>query len=138
MEYTASGGIVEDGKGSIFSRVNANYGLSKFMTIGAGVEYLSTLESKTTMPFASVTARPLSNLILSEDYMYGVRSKTIFNYQFPKNIQLELNYINRQMWSLGVNRSGFQKVVLYQINTMRSKLLKDGWKFQMAIGLSRE
>lgn len=103
LEYTASGGIVEDGKGSIFSRVNANYGLSKFMTIGAGVEYLSTLESKNTMPFASVTARPLSNLILSGEYMYGVRSKTILNYQFPKNIQLELNYIKYEPGQKAVN-----------------------------------
>jgi cell division protein FtsN len=103
LEYTASGGIVEDGKGSIFSRVNANYGLSKYMTLGAGVEYLSSVESNTTMPFASFTARPLSNLILSEDYMYGVRSKTILNYQFPKNIQLELNYIKYDPGQKAVN-----------------------------------
>ena len=103
LEYTASAGLIEDGKGSIFSRANLNYGLSKSITIGAGVEYLSTVISGTTMPFASITTRPLSNLIVAGEYMYGVRSKSILSYQFFKNIQLELNYIKYEPGQKAVN-----------------------------------
>jgi len=103
LEYTAGAGMVEDGKQSIFSRINFNYGLSKEITIGAGVEYLSSVISGPIMPFAAVATRPFSNLILSGEYMYGVRGKGILSYQFFKNVQMELNYIKYEPGQKAVN-----------------------------------
>ena len=103
LEYTASAGLVEDGKGTLFSKANLNYGLGKSITIGGGVEYLSSVVTGTTMPFGTITTRPLSNLILAGEYIYGVRGKGIFSYQFPKNIQLELNYIKYEPGQKAVN-----------------------------------
>ncbi|MCX6222962.1 MAG: SPOR domain-containing protein [Bacteroidia bacterium] len=103
LEYTFGAGLVEDGKGTIFSRVNINYGLSKSITIGGGVEYLSSVSTGTSMPFFTVATRPVSNLILSGEYTYGVRAKGILNYQLLKNIQMELNYTKYEPGQKAVN-----------------------------------
>ena len=92
MEYTASAGIVEDSVGSRFSRVNVNYGLTRGITIGGGVEYLSSVETAPAMPFVSTSIRITNNLLLSGEYTYGVRAKGTFTYRLPSNMQLDLNY----------------------------------------------
>jgi hypothetical protein len=38
----------------------ANYGLTRFMTIGGGVEYLSSVPEHPTIPFANVSFQPFS------------------------------------------------------------------------------
>ncbi len=93
FEYTASGGIVEDGQNSKFSRIATNYGLSGHITIGAGVEYLSSVTSGPAMPFATTSLRLGSRLLLSGEYTYGVRSRGILSYRLPNGIQLDLDYI---------------------------------------------
>ncbi|MEK7719669.1 MAG: hypothetical protein AAB347_08685 [Bacteroidota bacterium] len=45
LEYTFAAGLVEDSIGTIFSIGNLNYGLSKSITIGGGVEYLSSVST---------------------------------------------------------------------------------------------
>ena len=92
LEYTLVAGMVEDSTSSIFSKGSFNYGVSKSITVGAGVEYLSSVNSGPIMPFITMSTRPLSNLILTGEYAYGVRGKGLLSYQFKNNIQLELNY----------------------------------------------
>ncbi|MGY0035632.1 hypothetical protein [Pedobacter sp. NJ-S-72] len=91
FEYTASAGIVEDGNRSKFSRISANYGLTRSITIGGGTEYLSSVTSGTTMPFINSSARLFKNLLLSGEYTYGVRTKGILTYRLPSGLQFELN-----------------------------------------------
>ncbi len=92
IEYTLSAGMIEDGKQSMFSRGILNYGLTRSITLGAGVEYNSTIPTGNLLPFVTLATRPFSNLILSGEYTHGVRGKGGINYQLPKNIQFELNY----------------------------------------------
>jgi hypothetical protein len=92
LEYTASAGIVEDTLMSRFSRANVNYGLTKSLTLGAGVEYLSSVISGPTMPFLNASLRITNNALLSGEYTYGVRAKGTFSYSLPSNLQLDLNY----------------------------------------------
>lgn len=92
LQYTVSAGMVEDSVHSIFSRANANYGLGRFMTVGTGVEYLSSVTSGAFMPFVNTSMRLGSNLLFSGEYTYGVRGKGILNYRTAKNFQVELNY----------------------------------------------
>jgi len=92
MEYTASAGIVEDSTLSRFSRGSANYGVSRNITVGGGVEYVSSVTSGPFMPFINASFRVLNNILISGDYTYGVRTKGNLSYQLPSNIQLELNY----------------------------------------------
>ena len=92
LEYTASAGIVEDTLMSRFSRANINYGLSKSITLGGGVEYLSSVTSAPAMPFLNASLRITNNMLLSGEYTYGVRAKGTFSYSLPSNLQLDLNY----------------------------------------------
>ncbi len=92
LEYTISGGMVEDGKQSAFARGNLNYGLTKSLTVGTGVEYLSSVTSGETMPFVNLSARLAPSLLISGEYTYGVRAKGILNYRLPSNLLFELYY----------------------------------------------
>ncbi len=92
LEYTFSAGILEDGRQSRFSRLYLNYGLSQYITVGGGVEYLSNVNPHNAMPFVSTSFRALNNLLLSFDYTYAVRSRTILSYRLPHDMLFELNY----------------------------------------------
>jgi len=92
LEYSISAGIVEDSLSSRFSRANLNYGISRRITVGGGVEYLSSVTSGSTMPYLSASLRLMSGLLLTTEYTYGVRTKGLLSYRLPSNLQLELNY----------------------------------------------
>ncbi|MCY2687074.1 hypothetical protein [Salinimicrobium sp. TH3] len=94
LEYTLSAGIVENEDWNRFSRVNLNYGLNNAITIGGGVEYLSEVESGEVMPFVNSSMRIASGLLFSGEYMYGVKGEALLSYRSPRNIQVDLNYIN--------------------------------------------
>lgn len=92
FEYTATAGIVEDSMHSKFARLAMNYGLNSRITIGGGVEYLSSILSGSTMPFANFSARIAPGLLFTGDYTYGVRSRAILDYRLPMNLQMEASY----------------------------------------------
>lgn len=92
LEYTLSAGIVEDTINSRFSRASMNYGLNRRLTIGGGVEYLSSLIKDNAMPFVNSSVRLLSGLLLTGEYTYQVRAKGMLSYRFPSNLQFEVNY----------------------------------------------
>ena len=103
FEYKASAGFVEDGDNSIFSRTALNYGLSRRITVGGGLEYLSSISQGTVMPFLSTSFRFASSLLVSGEYTYGVRVKGILNYRMPSNLQFELNYTNYKKGQQAIN-----------------------------------
>jgi hypothetical protein len=92
FEYKISAGMVEDGRNSRFSRTNFNYGIARRITVGGGVEYLSSVTTGNFMPFMNTSFRLGSSLLISGEYTYGVRSKGILSYRLPSNVQFELNY----------------------------------------------
>lgn len=93
FEYSVSAGIVEDGLQSKFSRAGAFYGLTRSITLGTGVEYLSSVTSSQVMPFVNGSFRLASNLLLSGEYSPEVRSKGTLTYRLPSSLQFDLNYI---------------------------------------------
>ncbi len=92
FEYTVSAGTVEDGTNNLFSRVNFNYGVDRHITVGSGIEYFSSVTSGKSMPFINTSLSLTSSLLLSGEYIHGVRSKGILNYRLPSNLQFELTY----------------------------------------------
>jgi hypothetical protein len=92
FEYNLSAGFVEDNMKSRFSRAQFNYGLSKRITVGGGMEYLSSV-SRNTMPFINASFRMGSNLLITGEHMRNVRSKGLISYRLPSNIRVELNYL---------------------------------------------
>ncbi|MDP2423093.1 MAG: hypothetical protein U1C46_10975 [Bacteroidales bacterium] len=94
VEYTITGGMVRDSSQSVYSRGEVNYGVSRFLSMGAGIEYLSSITTGTEIPFLTASLTPFRNLLLSGEYAHGVRSKALMSYRFPSNLMLELDYTN--------------------------------------------
>jgi hypothetical protein len=92
FEYSATAGIVEDGSNSLFSRVTANYGLSKRITVGGGYEYLSSISSGSNIPFVNTSVRLMSQLMLTGEYDYKVKGRSVLSYRLPSNVQFDLDY----------------------------------------------
>ena len=92
LEYTLSAGIVEDTLSSRFSRASMNYGVTRRLTIGGGVEYLSSVMTGNAMPFISTSLRLFNGVLLTGDYTYGVRARGMISYRLPSNLQFEVNY----------------------------------------------
>jgi cell division protein FtsN len=93
LEYTVSAGVVEDSVWSRFSRASVSYGATRFLTVGGGAEYLSSVSSTPVMPFVNASLRLPGNVLLSGEYTHGVRARGRLSYRFPSNIQLDLDYI---------------------------------------------
>ncbi len=92
FEYSLNAGIISDNYKSKFVRGTINYGLSNRITIGSGVEYLSSVQSGTPMPFVNTSVRLRPGLIFSAEHTYNVATKANLSYRFAKKIQFEVNY----------------------------------------------
>lgn len=92
MEYAVSAGIIEDLGKSRFLQARINYGLTPSLTVGGGVEYLSSLTPEPAMPFMNTSLRVFNNLLFSGEYTYGVRAQSTLTYLFASNLQFALNY----------------------------------------------
>lgn len=92
IEYTISSGIIEDGKGSVFSNAKVNYGLSNHVTLGGGAEYVSSLESNKIIPFLNSSFRLASQLFLTGSYYAKVLYELNLNYTTRKNIRFDFDY----------------------------------------------
>ena len=112
FEYTLSAAIIDDEERSKFSRLNLNYGLANRITIGGGMEYLSSLATGKSIPFLNASVRLGSNLLITGEHAYGVRSKGVLNYRLPSNLQVELNYIKYVKGQTAI-RSGIKSLNNY-------------------------
>jgi hypothetical protein len=92
FEYGLSAGVVEDSLSSRFGRGDFNYGVNRFLTVGGGVEYLSSITNGAYIPFLTATFQPFNKLTLNAEYAQGVKSKAFINYYFGRDISLELEY----------------------------------------------
>ncbi len=94
FEYTFNAGVVENSQSSKYSKLSLNYGASRRLTLGAGVEYLSTMPLRPVMPFAAFSLRLATSLLISAEYSLGVKFKGILSYRLPRDLLIELYYTN--------------------------------------------
>jgi len=92
LEYTVSSGIVLDEFQSRFGRAEAKYGINRFMTLGGGFEYLSSIVNGTDIPFITASVTPFRNLMLTGEFAKDVRTKALVSYRLPSGPALELEY----------------------------------------------
>lgn len=92
FQYALSAGVVEDEDNRRFSRYTMGYGVSRGLTIGGGIEYLSDVSSGEYMPFVNTSLRMTSNLLFSGEYTYGVKGEGILSYRTPSRVQFDLKY----------------------------------------------
>lgn len=92
MEYTLSSGLVMDGENSVFGRADVKYGLNRFVTIGGGMEYLSSISKGKKIPLLTASITPFRNFLVTGEYAKGVRSKVLVNYRLASGPILEIDY----------------------------------------------
>lgn len=92
VEYNVTGGVLQDSANNIFSRAEAQAGISRNLTVGAGVEYLSSIEKNNTMPFMNASARVFNRVLVTGEYTHGVKTRGLINYMLPSNASFELDY----------------------------------------------
>ncbi|MEO8795273.1 MAG: hypothetical protein ABI390_07370 [Daejeonella sp.] len=105
LEYTFSAGIVEDDLHSKYSRAEVNYGLNNWITLGGGLEYLSSISGRKSIPFASSSFRLSSNLLFNSQLDYGVRFNNILTYNLPGSVQFEMNYASYTKGQQAINNN---------------------------------
>jgi hypothetical protein len=103
LEYTINGAFVEDDSNSKFSRSSIDYGLSRRITVGGGVEYLSSLKSTPVMPFLSTSMRPFASLLVNAQYVHNVGAKGLLSYRLPSNWQFDAYYTTYKKGQTAVN-----------------------------------
>lgn len=94
FEYGVTTGVLQDSTSGRYGKGEFYYGLSRKLTIGGGIEYLSSLTEGNMIPFAKATFQPFSKLTLNAEYAHGVRSRGLINYYFSRDILLEIDYAN--------------------------------------------
>lgn len=92
FEYGLSLGVLQDSSLSRFGKGEFNYGVNRFLTVGGGLEYLSSIPNGAFIPYATAVILPFSNLTLNAEFAYGVRTRCLLNYYFWKNALLEVEY----------------------------------------------
>ncbi len=92
FDYSLSGGIVQDSSSSRFGKGEFNYGVNRFITLGGGLEYLSSIPNVPFIPYTKITIQPFSKLILNVEYAHGVKTRGLLNYYFGNNTLLEFDY----------------------------------------------
>ena len=116
FEYNLTAGVVDndDHQKSLFSRANFNYGLARYLTIGGGIEYLSSVTSGKTMPFINASISLSQHILVSGEHTPGVRSKGIIRYRRPSKLQVDFNYTRYEkgQTSVQVNHIEEKKIVL--------------------------
>lgn len=89
MDYSFTAGSIADSSKNPFSRLHVNYGLTKRITIGSGIEYNSSLVGNKTLAFANASARIGNGLIFFAEYAPGTFFKAAGNIRLKNKLQLE-------------------------------------------------
>jgi hypothetical protein len=92
LQYSVAGALVQDTLHSLFTRAEANIGISRHLTLGGGYEYLSSIGSGPSIPFINGSAQVLGNFLLNGEYAYGVRTKALLSFSLPSNFTFDIDY----------------------------------------------
>lgn len=92
FEYGLSAGMVQDSSRSRFGRAEFNYGVNRFLTVGGGIEYLSSIPNGAYIPYARATFQPFGKLTINAEYDHGVKVRGLLDYYFGKSTLLEIEY----------------------------------------------
>jgi hypothetical protein len=76
---------LEDEQSSQFGRAEANYGLTRFMTIGGGVEYLSVFLSIQQPIRKCFLSTVFKKMVINMEYAQNVVFKGLLNYYIGKS-----------------------------------------------------
>ncbi|MCX6232788.1 MAG: hypothetical protein NTZ33_14715 [Bacteroidetes bacterium] len=93
FEYKLNGGFLQDNNDSYVGRGEGRYGVNRNITIGGGIEYLSSSSYSNSISFVNTSILITPRLNLSSEYDHKVRTKVLLNYYLLSNVLFEINYI---------------------------------------------
>ena len=128
FEYSITSGIIQDSSLSRYGKGEINYGLNRIVTIGGGLEYLSSISNNPYIPFVKTSIQPFSKLTLIGEYAHNVRTVGLLNYNFHKNASLIIDYTN--------NVKG-QKVTQFNYLEERKIILSIPYRYKKISGFSK-
>ena len=102
FEYCLSVGIVQDSSLSRFGKGEINYGINRVLTIGGGLEYLSSIVNGAFIPYAMTTIQPFNRLTFFGEYALGVRLRGLMDLYFSKDALLEMEFTKYKDGQLAV------------------------------------
>jgi len=123
LVYTLSAGKLEDPTHSVFTRANLAYGVSRFLSIGIGEEFLSSVNKKRPIPFLNASIRVGRDLIISAEYAKYISHKGTLIYYFKKGMQLNMSYIGYESGQTAV----YYKYVNEKTASFIVPIHKDKW-----------
>ena len=114
LEYNASFGLIEDGRNSLFTNAKVNYGLSERITIGGGVEYVSSLANHKIITFVNSSIRVAPQFFISGGYYPNLMYNGKLNYTAANNLRLEMDYAkyDKTQQAVRFNYSEMRKATL--------------------------
>lgn len=92
FDYGVAGGVVQDTSWSKFGKAEVDYGITNSISVGGGVEYLSSITSGEYIPFARFAVQPFSRMVISGEYAHDVKTQGILSYYVWKDLLVELDY----------------------------------------------
>lgn len=103
VEYTMNGGLVQDSSGSVFSHGEVKYGINRYVTVGSGIEYLSSVRTGTTIPFLNASITPHANIMIAGSYNHDVVSRGKVSYRNRSHVLFEVDYARYQQGQKAIN-----------------------------------
>ena len=92
FEYSVTAGLLDYVNSNQYGQANFNYGVARFLTIGGGLEYLSSIPNHPFIPYARLAIQPFSKMVINLEYNHGVNLKGLLNFYITKSAFLEINY----------------------------------------------
>ena len=102
FEYSLSVGIVQDSSLSRFGKGEINYGINRILTVGGGLEYLSSIINGAFIPYVMTTIQPFNRLTIYGEYAYRVRLRGLMDLYFSKDALLEMEFTRYKDGQLAV------------------------------------
>lgn len=112
LEYSLNSGIIEDDKNSIFANAKVNYGLSDYITLEGGLEYVSSTQNNKVIPYFGTSIRLANQLFISGNYYSKVKYTGSLNFSTPKNMKFNLDYTkyHKDQDAVRINFSEIRKI----------------------------
>jgi len=91
-EYVVTAGVISDSANSLFSKGEVNYGINRFVTVGGGYEYLSSVPGSSGIPFLKASLTPHPFIMISGEYDHEVVSRGKLSFRNKTNLLFEVDY----------------------------------------------
>lgn len=93
FEYYLSAGREKTDRRNLVSEASFNWGITSYLTLGAGNSYVNDVSIPKNYPNASFSLKVLSGLIFSGQYFDNLKTRASLNLIMPSQASAEINFL---------------------------------------------